>query len=316
MTRAICQKCGDDKTGSFVPCPSCGFDPATDDELIAALLLSDHYQDEETLEDNRVRIRAGKILRVPDEIREQFLPVIQEVKPTLGLAPPRSTANLGAAKKATKNRRESFFSRLDFAVRVGFFYQRLNRASLKSSLLISRSEEASHISADDIYSIAMLASWISIFLSVSLAKSMIPGSIKNQTFLTRVAVAKMVLPKIAEKVLALLYADTTSLRNSENIGTVFRHFFEDPRIGKYLSASLLDPSSLRCYLPSRCSELWQLGDDATVKGSFRSFYSESLTFCQAVLEEVIVKHPLLQNYNASYAAETLIKRYQAHVVLD
>jgi len=299
-----------------VPCSSCGFDPATDDELIAALLLSDHYQDEETLEGNRCRIRAGKTLRVPDEIREQFLPVIQEVKPTLGLAPPRSTAKHDTTATATRNRRESVLSRLVFAIRVGFFYQRLNRASLKSALLISRSEDASHISADDLYSIAMLASWISIFLSVSLAQSMMPGSIKKQTFLTRVAVSKMVIPEIAAKVLALLNADTTNLQNSENIATAFRHFFEDPRIGKYLSASLFDPSSLRYYLPSRCYGLWNTAEDETVKTSFKSFYGESLAFCQAVLEEVIDKHPVLQNYIASYAAESLVKRYQAHVVLD
>jgi hypothetical protein len=117
VTKAICQKCGGDKTGSFVPCPSCGFDPATDDELIAALLLSDHYQDEETLEDNRARIHAGIALRVPDHIRDEFLPAIQQVKPTLGLAPARSLSSQSNDSNAPRNRPESLYSRLALSVR-------------------------------------------------------------------------------------------------------------------------------------------------------------------------------------------------------
>jgi hypothetical protein len=117
MTRAICQKCGEDKSGSFVPCPNCEFDPATDDELIAALLLSDHYQDEETLEDNRARIQAGIALRVPDHIRDEFLPAIQQVKPTLGLAPALSLSSGSNATKAPRNRPESLYSRLAFSLK-------------------------------------------------------------------------------------------------------------------------------------------------------------------------------------------------------
>ena len=43
MTVAICFACGEFKVGAFTPCPTCGAEPASDEELAHSLALTDHY---------------------------------------------------------------------------------------------------------------------------------------------------------------------------------------------------------------------------------------------------------------------------------
>ena len=53
MTKAICWKCGEFKSGSVAPCPNCNADPETEDDLLKSLFLTDHYHDEDGLKNYR-----------------------------------------------------------------------------------------------------------------------------------------------------------------------------------------------------------------------------------------------------------------------
>jgi hypothetical protein len=57
---AVCFKCGAIKFGAFVPCPDCHAWPQTEDELVTAMAMTDHYFDLATLEQFSAEFRAGK----------------------------------------------------------------------------------------------------------------------------------------------------------------------------------------------------------------------------------------------------------------
>ena len=318
MTKAVCQQCGQHKSGSFVPCFSCGFDAVTDEELIIALLLSDHYQDEVTLEDNRSRILAGRSLQISDQMRTDFLPVIREVKPMLGLAPISEKGLKRSSSVLSRVKPNSLLSRTIFAVKVGFYYQRLNHATYKSASLISRSDDFIGIPGDKLYSIAMLASWISLFLPVSLAKSFYPKIYRDGDFLARISVCRKVLPELLGKVLFMLNRDLTT-ETSEQISYVFGQDFTKTQVSDFLASSRLDPVYLRQFSPFRCRRFWRSdeGSDPTATGiSFRNAYINSLDFCQKVFEEIIAGHPSLQDYLPEPAANAVLMRYRAYIECD
>lgn len=318
MTKAVCQQCGQHKSGSFVPCSSCGFDPVTDDELIIALLLSDHYQDAETLENNRSRILAGRSLQISDPMRTDFLPVIREVKPIMGLAPLNEKGLKRSPSILSWVKPNSILGRIVFAVKVGFYYQRLNRITYKSVSLISRSDDFIGIPADKLYSIALLASWISLFLPVSLAKSFYPQTYRDGDFLARISVCRMVLPDLLSKVLFMFNRDTTT-ETSEQISYVFGQFFCNAQIGDFLVSSRLDPAYLRQFSPFRCRRFWRadgVSQSIATGVSFRNAYTNSLDFCQEVFEEIIASHSSLQDFLPESAANALIARYKAYIEED
>ena len=62
MSRAICVKCGGDRTRFDQICPSCGHRP-DGEALLIAWLLSDQNLDEEGLQQVASRIRAGESIR-------------------------------------------------------------------------------------------------------------------------------------------------------------------------------------------------------------------------------------------------------------
>ena len=80
MTKAVCWKCGEFKSGSFVPCPVSNADPETDDELLKSLFLTSHYHDEDGLIKLQEQVRRGTGWVIPDELKEQMKPVLEDVR--------------------------------------------------------------------------------------------------------------------------------------------------------------------------------------------------------------------------------------------
>jgi hypothetical protein len=60
MTVAVCLACGTIKTGAWLACPSCGYQPQGDEQLARSLLVSDNCISRETLEVMAERRRQGE----------------------------------------------------------------------------------------------------------------------------------------------------------------------------------------------------------------------------------------------------------------
>lgn len=78
MTIAVCFNCGEFKHGAFKPCPVCGALPSNKDELSLSMALTDHYFDNNGLEEMRKNIQKGISINLPDEVKEKFQKIIQE----------------------------------------------------------------------------------------------------------------------------------------------------------------------------------------------------------------------------------------------
>ena len=76
MTKAVCWRCGDFKFGAFVPCSSCGGDPATEDDLLVSFSLTDHFLDEEQLLFYSKRIKSGSTLQLDDSTKDKLRPAV------------------------------------------------------------------------------------------------------------------------------------------------------------------------------------------------------------------------------------------------
>jgi hypothetical protein len=73
MTVAVCVKCGAIKHGAFNPCVACGERPASEDDLVYSLVLTDHYFPAETLQGISASMLAGKPRpSLPPEQEAQF----------------------------------------------------------------------------------------------------------------------------------------------------------------------------------------------------------------------------------------------------
>ena len=78
MTKAICWECGCFKEGCWIPCPKCNADPITDDDKIISLFLSDHYQDEKSLNALHIQITSGsKNYFIPNDVKEKLKPILK-----------------------------------------------------------------------------------------------------------------------------------------------------------------------------------------------------------------------------------------------
>ena len=64
MTFAICQKCGDSKTGALTLCFNCKFRASNECEVDIALILSDHYIRYYDLRDIGQKIRNGQFVQL------------------------------------------------------------------------------------------------------------------------------------------------------------------------------------------------------------------------------------------------------------
>jgi hypothetical protein len=85
MTTAVCFRCGELKFGAFCPCDKCGETPASDDELVLSLAMTDHYFDKATLEEMGQKVREGDPPHLDPESREQLLQVLRQVRAAPGV---------------------------------------------------------------------------------------------------------------------------------------------------------------------------------------------------------------------------------------
>lgn len=60
------------KFGALSPCDACRKGPATEEELITSLALTDHYLREATLKEVGARIAAGNPVQVDEVFREKL----------------------------------------------------------------------------------------------------------------------------------------------------------------------------------------------------------------------------------------------------
>ena len=97
MTKAICWKCGKFKHGGFNECDKCNAIPNTEDELITSLFLTDHYQDEEGLKRLQEKVKGGSGFLIPDELREQMRPELQNIQRMLGIETSDSRKEMGVS---------------------------------------------------------------------------------------------------------------------------------------------------------------------------------------------------------------------------
>jgi hypothetical protein len=72
MTVAICFACGEFKVGAFTPCPACGAEPQTDDDLAYSLALTDHYLTPEGLAQVQQQA-AGQPINIDPDFSAQLL---------------------------------------------------------------------------------------------------------------------------------------------------------------------------------------------------------------------------------------------------
>ena len=73
MTIAICFACGEYKVGAFTPCPACGTEPQTDEDLAHSLALTDHYLTPEGLAQVQQQALAGQPINIDPDFYEQLL---------------------------------------------------------------------------------------------------------------------------------------------------------------------------------------------------------------------------------------------------
>ena len=79
MTIAVCVKCGGIKFGGFTTCGECGFLPASDLDLAYSLALTDHYFDQNTLQEISKHMKAGQPRpRLLPEQEEEFLKAVRD----------------------------------------------------------------------------------------------------------------------------------------------------------------------------------------------------------------------------------------------
>ena len=74
MTAAVCLKCGRMKVGAWTPCPACSYRPDTVEDRARHLIVTDHYQKAEVLEQISQRIQAGQ---PPQFVEEQVRQVAE-----------------------------------------------------------------------------------------------------------------------------------------------------------------------------------------------------------------------------------------------
>lgn len=80
MTRAVCFNCGEIKWGALGNCKACGARPQSDDDLMLALALTDHYLDKAGLQKFASNIKAGNRPKLSESLRQQFAPAILEAR--------------------------------------------------------------------------------------------------------------------------------------------------------------------------------------------------------------------------------------------
>jgi hypothetical protein len=96
MAKAICLKCGNEKTAAFADCAKCGFDPAAhgvDKETQArSLLLSDQFTAARELERLAAELRAGRTVPFDPQKVLELVEQLSTQKITISKGPPAAVA--------------------------------------------------------------------------------------------------------------------------------------------------------------------------------------------------------------------------------
>ena len=89
MTIAICMHCGEEKWGAFNPCDKCGFHPNTEDEMVWAICVSDHYLKRETLLEIGEKVKTGDVPMIDPETHQRMLEQLRHsgMMKMMGFAP-------------------------------------------------------------------------------------------------------------------------------------------------------------------------------------------------------------------------------------
>jgi hypothetical protein len=92
MSKALCVKCGSRKDGAFVPCATCGLDPARHDGdrdlQTRSVLLSEPYSSASELAEAERRLKAGepvahdpaRLASIAELLRTQRVPLLAPAK--------------------------------------------------------------------------------------------------------------------------------------------------------------------------------------------------------------------------------------------
>jgi hypothetical protein len=83
MTLAVCFKCGKMKFGALVPCPECGAEPQTDDDMAISFAMTDHHFDMNTLEAMGQRVAEGSPPRLDPHSTRHVMEEIEKLRPLM-----------------------------------------------------------------------------------------------------------------------------------------------------------------------------------------------------------------------------------------
>ena len=80
MPKALCLKCGEIKNDAWGPCDECRSAPQSDDELAAALAVTEEHFGLSTLQSFGSLVKSGQRPKLSPETKEELLKLVQESK--------------------------------------------------------------------------------------------------------------------------------------------------------------------------------------------------------------------------------------------
>jgi ribosomal protein L40E len=80
MALAICINCGAQKTGAFMECNGCGFEPSRAKDKARSIFLSEHHFSKDDLEIASKIINAGERMALDEYEIDQYFATIEELQ--------------------------------------------------------------------------------------------------------------------------------------------------------------------------------------------------------------------------------------------
>ena len=309
MTNALCIKCAACKSGTFITCPKCGFDPSTDDELIMSFLLSSDFQDPDSLEHNIAIIRSGRTLRINEDMRKEYLPLIKEVRRITGIG--RSSISRRQSSSQILCSPFSWFlapaRRLLLSFAVFYLYQRLNKVALKTSLHMQNEIDKCHYEVGFVYSSLILLSALSLLFSSTHALRCDSESVSRNSYVRLTRMLNAILPDLLIPVLKELssskyQSSIDALRHIYDLTFEQPFFWDKLFVGRYGGElhETFSPYALRQCLHSKF-----VVSNATLHLSMKREIVESVSLCKNFLKPLIEKTPSLRGFSPDFCSETI-----------
>ena len=82
MTQAVCFKCGEIKHVAFTDSPHCGERPASDEDFVISLAMTDHYFDLATMKQMGAAVAEGRPPHLDEKSRQDLLTQLENVRKT------------------------------------------------------------------------------------------------------------------------------------------------------------------------------------------------------------------------------------------